>query len=130
MTTTTIKPRFCETDALGHINNVSYAIWSEQARADFMDTHAEMWDWSLVLVKLDINYRAEAFYGHTVTVETNITKIGTSSITKHCRLEQKGAVIAEVDCVLVKYDFDNKRSIPLNTEQLAYLHRIGDLTKN
>jgi len=27
-----IKPRFCETDALGHINNTSVPMWFEQGR--------------------------------------------------------------------------------------------------
>lgn len=32
---TEIRTRYCESDALGHINNVSYFIYFEQARVDF-----------------------------------------------------------------------------------------------
>ena len=32
MFTERIKPRFLETDALGHINNNTYGVWFEAAR--------------------------------------------------------------------------------------------------
>ena len=32
MFTEIIKPRFLETDALGHINNNTYGVWFEAAR--------------------------------------------------------------------------------------------------
>lgn len=33
---TAVKVRFCETDALGHISNISYFIYLEEARTDFL----------------------------------------------------------------------------------------------
>lgn len=33
---TQVKVRFCETDALGHINNTSYFIYLEEARIAFL----------------------------------------------------------------------------------------------
>lgn len=34
---TQVKVRFCETDALGHINNTSYFIYLEEARIAFFE---------------------------------------------------------------------------------------------
>jgi len=38
MSKITISPRFCETDANGHINNVAFAAWFETGRLSYLES--------------------------------------------------------------------------------------------
>jgi acyl-CoA thioester hydrolase len=58
--------RFCETDALGHVNNVSYFIYFEQGRVDLfreIGLNMKASDWHFIKKArlfrtiLDINWR-------------------------------------------------------------------------
>ena len=52
MFTEIIKPRFLETDALGHINNNTYGVWFEAARDEnfvFFMPKANVKEWNLIM---------------------------------------------------------------------------------
>lgn len=126
MITTTIEPRFCETDAYGHIGNVSFAIWIEQSRASVLNAYPRIWDWKLILVKLEIDYRAETFFGTDVSLTTSVGTIGNSSFSMHTKIYQNDQLVAEGKSVLVKYDFETKKSQPFDDEQRTYLEAISE----
>ena len=115
-----IKPRFCETDALGHINNVSYAAWLEQGRMGFFIAAKDPFDTPLILAKLEINYRNETFHGTDVEVHSNLANLGKSSFTISQNIFQNDLLVVEAKAVLVQFDFDNKQSLPFNEEQRAF----------
>ncbi|GAB3113528.1 acyl-CoA thioesterase [Aestuariicella hydrocarbonica] len=115
-----ITPRFCETDALGHINNVSYAAWLEQGRTGFFTRNAPHKHSPLMLVKLEINYRHESFHGTDVEVHTHLTKLGNSTFTLAQTIFQKQVVVVEAISVLVRFDSQNKRSLPFDDVSRAH----------
>ncbi|MGH1370708.1 MAG: acyl-CoA thioesterase [Cellvibrionaceae bacterium] len=119
-----ITPRFCETDALGHINNVSYAAWLEQGRMGFFIDTKDPFDTPLILAKLEINYRNETFHGTNVEVHSHLARLGTSSFTIAQNIYQNELLVVEAKAVLVQFDFDNKRSIAFNEEQRAHWERF------
>ena len=80
MQTVTISPRFCETDALGHINNTAFGAWFETGRINYLtslqqDIVGFKPQWVLATVQMD--FRDETFFGHDVSVEVFPVKIGT-----------------------------------------------------
>ena len=88
-----IQVRFADTDAMRHVNNAKYLTYCEIARIRYWtdvtgesfalgDEGAE----SLILAEARITYRAQAFYGEVVTVQTRATRIGRSSFTLEHRL--------------------------------------------
>ncbi len=115
-----ITPRFCETDALGHINNVSYAAWLEQGRMGFFIESKDPFNTPLILAKLEINYRNETFHGTQVAVHTHLANLGNSSFTLSQNIYQKELLVVEANAVLVQFDFENKETMPFNEEQRVF----------
>ncbi|MBN2841616.1 MAG: acyl-CoA thioesterase [Sedimentisphaerales bacterium] len=122
----TIEPRFGETDALGHINNVTMACWFELARNDlqkylYPNAAIDIEQWSMIMAHSSYDFHAETHYGLDVEVRTTIEKIGNSSFTLYHELWQEGKKTVTGKAVIVHYDFKNRRSIPLTEEIRARL---------
>ena len=78
-----IKPRFCDTDAMEHINNTVPPVWFLEAREDVMrilNPELDAQKVTAVLVKVEIEYLKETFYGSPVEIRTWIERVGNSSI--------------------------------------------------
>ena len=109
---TTITPRFYETDALGHINNAAIAAWFEVARVNLLESlgggpdSASNW----VLASLQIDFVAETFYGSDVIANITEAEVGNSSLTVLCEMSQKGEVAVRGKAVLVYMDTQAKTS--------------------
>ena len=82
---TDLRVRFCETDALGHLNNVSYFIYYEQARLDYfrelnvMEDLLSGNDMYVVTADLYCQFLGEVYYGEELEVKLRTTKIGNTS---------------------------------------------------
>lgn len=116
--TSFVRTRFCESDALGHINNVSYFIYLEQARVDFfMDAEIleNLKDWSFVLVSAHCDFIKQAFINQSLLVTTTVSHIGHKSVKlKHQILDQTNEeLIAEGEVVLVYFNIAEKKTEPL-----------------
>jgi acyl-CoA thioester hydrolase len=109
--------RFADTDAMGHVNNAVYLTYCESARiAYWTDVTGEPVRLgtegaeSLILAEARITYRAPAFHGETITVETRAIRIGRSSFTLEHRLTARvgdgpSRLAATSDSILVRYDY-------------------------
>ncbi|WP_147534304.1 acyl-CoA thioesterase [Bacillus marasmi] len=115
---TYIKTRYCETDAFGHVNNVSYFIYLEQARVDFfIDTCIleKSDNWNFVVASAHCDYIGQAYVNQNLVVKTTVSRIGRSSVTlKHTVINQTNEeIIAKGEVVLVCFDFTKQKSEPL-----------------
>ncbi|HEX5147758.1 MAG TPA: thioesterase family protein [Candidatus Limnocylindrales bacterium] len=126
-----IVVRFADTDAMGHVNNAVYLTYCEIARIRYWTditgepihlgtTGAE----SLILAEARITYRAPAFHGEIVTVETRATRIGRTSFTLEHRLlacveGEVPRLVAVSESVLVRYDYASARSAALSPSYVA-----------
>lgn len=123
---TYIKTRYCETDAFGHVNNVSYFIYLEQARVDFfIDTgmFENTEDWNFVVASAHCDYVSQAYVNQNLVVKTWVSRLGNSSVTlKHKMVDlTTEAVIATGEVVLVAFDFTSQKSEPLSEEIVRHL---------
>jgi acyl-CoA thioester hydrolase len=119
-----IQPRFNETDALGHINNTVLTQWFEGARDPIFKLFTPDLDtrqWRLILASIQVQFKAELFYGVPVELRTGISMVGNSSFEVHQEAWQKDQCCALGKAVLVQYDFAAKQKLLLNTEQKAAL---------
>lgn len=110
---TTISPRFSETDALGHINNVSIVAWFELARTNFFATLAKgdtMAPQEWVLASVQVDFLDETFYGSDVTAQIVEATPGNSSLTLLGEMFQDGRQTMRGKAVLVHLDPDTKKS--------------------
>jgi acyl-CoA thioester hydrolase len=126
-----IEVRFADTDGMRHVNNAKYLTYCEIARIRYwtdvtgetFGLHTEGVE-SLILAEARITYRAQAFYGDTVTVQTRATRIGRSSFTLEHRLAAHGhggkpRLVAVSESVLVRFDYAIDKPVPLSDEHVA-----------
>ena len=112
---TDIQLRWSDTDALGHLNNTSYASFAELGRLDFLKRNFEAVG-SLILAHLAIDFRHQVSYGMPVHVETWVERIGRTSITLRQDVHAAGAVAAEARSVVVYFDYTAGRARELSAE--------------
>ena len=114
MFTEIIKPRFLETDALGHINNNTYGVWIEAARDDIFHIFmpkANIKEWNLIMAHSSFDFLKEVFWGKEVIIKTGISKLGNSSIELCHAVYQEGKLCTTGKCVLIHYDFTTKVAV-------------------
>ncbi|WP_136249287.1 acyl-CoA thioesterase [Halomonas borealis] len=119
MFTRTIEPAFYDTDALGHINNTRLPAWFELARNDLFRLFTPDLDpgqWRLIMARMEIDYRAELYYGHDIEIRTYLTRLGGSSFTVTQEAWQSGRLANLGHAVMVHYDHRDKRAVPLEGE--------------
>lgn len=99
-----IQVRFCDTDALGHINNASFANYAEIGRLEALKAIGEHVT-SLILARLAIDFRAQVNLADRVVVHTWVERIGRSSITLKQTVLSNGKIAADVGSVVVYFDY-------------------------
>jgi acyl-CoA thioester hydrolase len=127
MFTETIATRFSDTDALGHINNTMIPIWFEGARDPIFRMFSPNLDttaWQLILAKIEVNYLNQLYYGQPIEIRTWVARIGTSSFDVYQELWQNQQCGASGTAVMVHYDYQLNKSIPLsdNVRMLMQQH--------
>jgi len=120
--------RFSDVDVYGHVNNVKYFEYYQEARIAFVlalsgrvydvdSTHRQ------VVARIDVDYkRPLLFRPEPYAVQTWVTRVGTSSYDLSCRIvdpEEPGAetVYSTAEVRLVAYDTATGRSRPLTAEE-------------
>lgn len=104
---------FSDTDSLGHINNTKFPIWFENARDPIFKIFVPDMDpkkWNLILVKVEIDYLAQAYFGKDVEIQTSISKIGGASFVVTQEAFQDGKKVALGNSTMVYFDYKNQAS--------------------
>lgn len=107
--------RFGDTDALGHVNNASFASYTEVARLEFFRGLGESVR-SLILASLYIDYRRQVKFDESMHVLTWIDKLGTSSITLCQTIFAANELAADVRSVVVHFDYAAAKPQPLTAD--------------
>ena len=107
--------RFGDTDALGHVNNASFASYAELGRLDFLAKLGGSVR-SLILASLYIDFRQQVNLGDRLHIESWVTKLGRSSMTIEQAIFANDAKAADVSSVVVHFDYATNRSKELTAE--------------
>lgn len=134
---TNVKVRFCETDALGHISNISYFIYLEEARTDFfidLGFGADLEDWKVILASAKCDFVRQGYYNQKLKVVSEVQRIGRSSFTIVHRIEdtETGELIAKGEASAVYFDFNEQKSekIPDNLRKMLEKHLVKETVTN
>ena len=103
--------RLRDIDAFGHVNNAVYSTYLEQARLDALGQLG-----SVILARVEIDFRAEIRLGDEVEVHSRCSRIGTKSFDLEHEIRVGDQVAAEAKSVLVGFDYETRRSAPLADE--------------
>lgn len=121
----TIKPRFCETDALGHISNTTVPKWFEGAREPIFKIFTptmEIATWPLILARMEFDFLLQTHANEEVEVRTWISRLGGSSFDVRQELWQRGEKTVEGTSVMVFFDYETQKARPIEgvlREQVA-----------
>jgi acyl-CoA thioester hydrolase len=107
----TMEPRFCETDALGHINNTVVPMWFETGRVpvfEIFNPGQDLNQWNVILRKIDVDFVAQIYYGHPVEIRTRVGHVGSSSFVCEHEAWQRGSLVAKGSAVMIYFDFEQQ----------------------
>lgn len=114
---TPIDVRFGDTDMFGHVNNAAFATYVETARlAFFRDVLGGSRErpggeaGGIILARLAIDFRRQLLYGASAEVTTEVGRIGRTSVTLKQVVLSNGETIADVETVIVAFDYESQTS--------------------
>ena len=74
----------------------------------------------VIVPRLTVDYLSEVDVG-TLDIDVSVVRLGTTSFTVRCAVSQDGRPCANVDVVLVCFDYATRAAVPLTPEQRAAL---------
>jgi acyl-CoA thioester hydrolase len=113
---TQVSLRFSDEDNMGHINNVAYAAYVEQARVAFIDAFLKSrgpGGIDYVLVNVNIDFHHEMHFPGAVDIGARLIRIGTKSITTGYGLFKDSENVATAGSVNVFFDIKSTKTIPI-----------------
>ena len=131
--------RFSDVDIYGHVNNVKYFEYYQEARIAFLRSLVpDDDDWIVspegsterqVVARINVDYRRPIlFRPEPYLVETRVTRVGTSSYDLSCRIVDaagdQGTVYSGAEVRLVAFDIGTQRSRRLTDVERERLVRV------
>ena len=119
---TSLQVRFRDIDAFGHVNNAVFFSYVELARIryllDVLQPETGFDRMPLILARVELDFRSPIQFGEDVTVETRIEHVGRTSfgMTHRMTAGPEGRLVADVQTVLVTYDYSASRPMPVPDE--------------
>lgn len=112
-----LRPRFRDTDAMGHINNAVYVTYLEVARQDYWrafkggDPNYRVVPF--ILARVEVDFRSEALMHEMLELRVRCSFVGGKSFGFEYEIrEQNGQrLVVAARSVQVFYDYASKRSM-------------------
>jgi acyl-CoA thioester hydrolase len=113
---TIIEPRISETDGVGHINNTTVPVWFEAGRNKVFKlfTPEDTFDdWKLILLKMNVEFLHQIYFGIDVEVRNWIKRIGNTSFELYEEIHQDSRLCAKGTVIYVNFNFETQHSEPI-----------------
>ena len=127
--------RWADMDSLGHVNNVVYVDYLQEARVDMLSVHApasggEELAEGVVVVRHEVEFRAPLVFRYEpVRIETWVSRIRAASFTMDYEILDElpdggSRVYTRASSVLTPYIFTHERPRRIRPEERAVLERF------
>jgi acyl-CoA thioester hydrolase len=120
--------RFSDVDVYGHVNNVKYFEYYQEARLAFLSTlgrHETRGRFSVVVARIQVDYRRPLlFRPEPYVVETWIEDVGRSSYTLGSEIKDDDSVVSSARAVLVGFDRRRQASRELTDDERDRLRAV------
>jgi acyl-CoA thioester hydrolase len=119
--TRTMDVRFADMDAMGHVNNAVYLTYFEAARMAYwmhVTGRDDLSDMDMILARAEVDFRSPLVAPESIEVGVGCASIGrTSFVLEQDMHERKtGRLVAEARKVLVHYDYNARRAVPIGED--------------
>lgn len=119
------RVRWSDVDVFGHVNNVKYFEYVQEARIDFMHSLAEdtiSGDSTWVIARQDVEYkRPMLFRFEPYEIRTVVSRIGRSSYELRADIVDGDVLMSRARTVVVAFDQASQRSRPMTDVERAAL---------
>jgi acyl-CoA thioester hydrolase len=119
-----VRPRYCETDALGHVSNVVYPAYLELSRLQYFiaagDPEPGPFAFAHVAAELQLRYVAACYYDEPLVVRSKLVALGRTSATMEQAIVGADHSIRALSRVTVVHS-DGEGSAPWTQAQRAAL---------
>jgi acyl-CoA thioester hydrolase len=114
-------------DAYGHVNNVVFLRYLEEARIDFLFRPERDFKQGSVVARHEIDYRRQLVHRHKpVDIELWVTEIRAASFTITYEVKDPEQVYVTASTVIVPFDFQAQRPRRLTAEEREFLAEYQD----
>ena len=117
--TTSIRVRYAETDAMGIVHHAVYPIWMELGRSDFLRELGQSYsEWErkgvmMTVAELQVKFRAPARYDELVEVRTQLVELKSRKVTFAYTILRDGVRLVEGTTVHILTGPDGRaRTLP------------------
>ena len=112
-----LRPRFRDTDAMGHINNAVYVTYLEVARQEYWRSFRKNEDYRTVpfiLARVEVDFRSEALVNEALELCIRCSFVGNKSFgfDYDVREAVTKRLVVRATSVQVFYDYAAKQSVP------------------
>ncbi|MEU2441157.1 acyl-CoA thioesterase [Streptomyces rubradiris] len=119
--------RWADMDAYGHVNNVVFLRYLEEARVDFLFRPDKEFKQGSVVARHEIDYKRQLVHRHEpVTVELWVSEIKAASFTLAYEVKDDDLVYARASTVIVPFDFAAQRPRRITAEERDFLQEYTD----
>ncbi|MEU5090970.1 thioesterase family protein [Streptomyces sp. NPDC021356] len=119
--------RWADMDAYGHVNNVVFLRYLEEARIDFLFRPDKQFKQGSVVARHEIDYKRQLVHRHApVDIELWVTEIRAASFTLGYEVKDGDQIYVRASTVIVPFDFEAQRPRRLTAEEREFLREYRD----
>ncbi|MEU6303912.1 acyl-CoA thioesterase [Streptomyces chartreusis] len=119
--------RWADMDAYGHVNNVVFLRYLEEARIDFLFRPEKDFKQGSVVARHEIDYKRQLVHRHhPVDIELWISEIRAASFTIMYEVKDDDLVYVRASTVVVPFDFAAERPRRITAEEKEFLREYMD----
>ncbi|AZS87274.1 acyl-CoA thioesterase [Streptomyces griseoviridis] len=119
--------RWADMDAYGHVNNVVFLRYLEEARIDFLFRPEKDFQQGSVVARHEIDYKRQLVHRHApVDIELWVTEIRAASFTIRYEVKDGDQVYVKAATVIVPFDFQTQRPRRITAEEREFLAEYRD----
>ncbi|MDT0395922.1 MULTISPECIES: thioesterase family protein [Streptomyces] len=119
--------RWADMDAYGHVNNVVFLRYLEEARIDFLFRPEKDFQQGSVVARHEIDYKRQLVHRHhPVDIELWVTGIRAASFTLTYEVKDGDVVYVRASTVIVPFDFEAQRPRRITAEEREFLQEYTD----
>lgn len=111
-----VAVRYRDLDTFGHVNNVVYGTYCEEARVAYIDEVlgiSDIDEFNAVLASLELDFRRSVTELTDVTVGVRVPRLGDSSFPFEYEIAADGETVATGQSVQVVVDRESRESRPI-----------------